>query len=273
MKNILIIIVLAFQFLSCNEEIINPANSENNEIRHSLSGNISESSNPIDSVQVIVNDSLSTLSNENGYFKIDSLLSGSYLITFRCNRYKEKDTTLVLKSDATLVINLHKVYNNYFPIAVDSQYYFKYKRTFHWTGSPFLINEICSLHWDVINSETENDSTVFYINEYLSGERIEHGINDDGTYYIDTTEISGQYKFSIIQRNDTLIFRQEYLPSIWAFGSVKIKYIRNSSDDLITDKYQTRVITLQKQKGIIYYYDRSVGGNNWNEVELNRYYE
>ena len=96
MKNIIIVIVLAFQFFSCNEEQINSAISE---IRYTLSGTISKSDNPIDSVQVIVNDSISTLSDENGYFKIDSLLAGSYLITFKHDLYNQKDTTIMLNSD------------------------------------------------------------------------------------------------------------------------------------------------------------------------------
>ena len=84
-------------------------------------------------------------------------------------------------------------------------------------------------------------------------------------------DVSRQFKFSVIERNDSLIFRQDYMFPTYSFGALKIKYIRNSSEDLITDKYLNEVIILRKNKGIQYYYDRSVGGNVWEEIELERY--
>jgi hypothetical protein len=193
MKNILIIIVLSLQILSCNEEQINSANKE--------------------------------------------------------------------------------VLNNYFPMDIDSQYYFNYKRTLHNSMPPLPIYEICNLYWNVSSKKEENDSVIFFVDEYLDGKRLYPHINADETYYYDTTDVSRQFKFSVIERNDSLIFRQDYMYPTYSFGALKIKYIRNSSEDLITDSYLNEVIVLQKNKGIKHYYNRSVGGNTWEEIELERYYK
>lgn len=125
--------------------------------------------------------------------------------------------------------------------------------------------------WNVSSKTEENNSIIFFIDEYLDGKRLYPYINADETYYYDTTDVSRQFKFSVIERNDSLIFRQDYMFPTYSFGALKIKYIRNSSEDLITDKYLNEVIILRKNKGIQYYYDRSVGGNVWEEIELERY--
>ena len=135
------------------------------------------------------------------------------------------------------------------------------------------IYEIDTVTWNVTDSVNNDTSITYYLSEKMEGEKITLGFaGNDYTY--DTVSITPElieFNFEIEKIGDTTIisrqipYNESFLHGIRKF---KTKYYDNNDNQIVFKSYDN--LTLEKGVGITYYYYKSVGGNNWDEIEVKR---
>lgn len=275
MKKILLLISLVF--FSCTKT--QPTETTN---FFTVSGKVQNiiDSSAIKNISVKLQDrnSFNTITDINGKFVFNNLLADNYIFEITDTSFLPLKFHLNVNQDTSLTVFLTPVMvYNYFPLTLNDTLKFNYKRTFHSSGPPNPVYEICSLNWNVTNREKIGDTIINTIEGTLVGRKIELWWNDN-EYYYDTTysKINRKFSFLIKEYEDKTEFVQNtndlpvYIdPHLF---TTKFSYNKGAVLKVIDDNYYHHKLYLRLNQGLDYYYNQSVGGNNWDETELKRIY-
>jgi len=159
---------------------------------------------------------------------------------------------------------------NYFPINLNDTFQFNYLRA-DISSTPVTIKYSGVSTWHFYKAETKNDSSIFYINEQIEGNKITETIVDDpNNWHVDTTYAPFTFEnlFVITRFDDSISISK----SNYYFKTFKSKFTDFSEEELKIENNHSNKFYLKLDKGINYYFSKGVGGNNYTNYELVRIY-
>lgn len=188
----------------------------------------------------------------------------SSLIFISCSKYQNP-------------VENDQVVDNYFPLYKGYQCSFNYKRTWHSSSQPPNY-EIDTVTWNVTDSVNNDISITYFISEKMEGEYIVLGFaGNDYTYdTLSRTSVLREFNFSIEEIGDTTFmlrdiqYNENFLAGL-SKRKIKTKYYNNDAEEIeFTYEGGARELILKKNVGITFYFYSSVGGNNYDEIEVKR---
>lgn len=151
-------------------------------------------------------DSDSTITTSTGFFKFDSILSGTYNLYFQHNYYASYDTLISVDSSTNINISLSPILGDFFPLSIGSELCFddyEYSSLFSQQARQFVGSSV----WSCVNTKDSLSFKSYQIYEIRSG----YLLIEVSPNSWDSTEYEITNNFSIVEDSSGQII----VPIIW----------------------------------------------------------
>jgi hypothetical protein len=193
----------------------------------------------------------SDTTDNQGFFEFLIEKQGTLHLIVNCERFKQFDSVLVIRSDTSVAVNLISILNDYFPLNIGNSWEFTYSLRNICGGDNVYIDGI--ENWEIIDlEETSNDSIIYNCKRNLDGIKIDSRGPDNP----DTSVVNISNEFTIVEDEEQNILINH--PSFKSGILLPRYYTKDFPDEILYESIDGFVF--------IYRYKKQIGLTFWQQT-------